>query len=227
MLAPYGNTFALWKQGAGTRWQSYKHHPFVEGLSDGSLPRGAFIEYLTQDYIFLRHFARAWALAVVKSESLEEMRTAASTVDALINHEMQLHVTTCAKEGISEQALFDAEEHPANLAYTRFVMDAGFSGDFLDLIAALAPCVFGYAEIGIRLARQKTDDTIYAPWISTYADTDYQKVCSAVGAMLHGAVTLRLGANAETSARWPRLQAQFTKATQLEVDFWQLGIDHA
>ena len=41
-----------------------------------------------------------------------------------------------------------AEEALGNLAYTRYVLEAGFSGDFLDLMAALAPCVLGYGEIG-------------------------------------------------------------------------------
>ena len=40
---------------------------FVEQLGDGSLPRKSFLHYLVQDYVFLVHFSRAWALAVVKS----------------------------------------------------------------------------------------------------------------------------------------------------------------
>jgi len=51
-------------------WQGYTHHPFVEGLRDGTLPRRCFVSYLIQDYVFLVHFARAWSMAVVKSETL-------------------------------------------------------------------------------------------------------------------------------------------------------------
>ncbi|MFT5969431.1 MAG: thiaminase/transcriptional activator TenA [Yoonia sp.] len=40
-------------------------------------------------------------------------------------------------------------------------------GDFLDLMAALAPCVMGYGEIGVRLAAEKSADTLYAAWIDT------------------------------------------------------------
>ncbi|SEK55074.1 hypothetical protein SAMN04488526_0860 [Jannaschia helgolandensis] len=38
-------------------------------------------------------------------------------------------------EGISEAELFAAREASQNLAYTRYVLDAGHSGDFLDLMA--------------------------------------------------------------------------------------------
>ena len=127
--------FAAWRASCQDVWEEYTQHRFVSGIGDGSLPREAFIHYLIQDYVFLVHFSRAWAMAVVKAGSLEEMRTAAGTVDALVNHEMQLHVETCAAEGIDEQTLFGAAEEPENMAYTRFVLSTGITGDFLDMMA--------------------------------------------------------------------------------------------
>ncbi len=162
----YGATFPLWRAAAGDAWRDYTRHAFVEGLRDGTLPREDFLRYLVQDYLFLIHFSRAWALAVTKAETLEEMRACADTVHALLGEEMRLHVTTCAAEGIPEAELFAARETPQNLAYTRYVLDAGHSGDFLDLMAALAPCVLGYGEIGMRLAAE-AGRTPYADWIAT------------------------------------------------------------
>ena len=227
MIAPdYGKTFALWREGPTGPWSAYTQHNFVEGLRDGTLPRASFIHYLIQDYVFLVHFSRAWSLATVKSETLEEMKICAGTVDALVNHEMALHVETCAKEGIDEATLFNASEEVANLAYTRYVMDAGMQGDFLDMMAALAPCVMGYGEIGLRLAAQKSDDSPYANWIATYADPEYQAVCTAVGAMIDNAVQRRIG-DLQNSPRAEILQNRFTMATNLEVDFWQMGLNGA
>ena len=153
--------FAGWRSASGDTWRQYIEHEFVLGLEDGSLPRSAFIAYLIQDYIFLLHFSRAWALAVVKAETAAQMRTAAATVNALINEEIQLHLQVCAREGISEAQLLEATEASENIAYTRFVMDAGLSGDLLDLLAALAPCVFGYHEIGLRLAGSHDTTALY------------------------------------------------------------------
>ena len=71
--APYGSpVYGAWRQEAAGDWQAYTHHAFVEQLGAGTLPREIFLHYLTQDYIFLFHFARAWALAVVKSETIAE-----------------------------------------------------------------------------------------------------------------------------------------------------------
>lgn len=224
MSAPdYGKTFGLLRTGAGQTWTDYTQHAFVEGLKDGSLPRESFLHYLVQDYVFLVHFARAWSLGVVKSETQQEMRVCAQTVDALVNHEMSLHVKTCAAAGIDESALFNAAEADANLAYTRYVLDAGLQGDFIDLIAALSPCVMGYGEIGVRLAADQSADTPYSEWIATYADPAYQTVCATVGDMMDAAVARRIGDFA-TSPRRAAVQARFTKATALEVGFWQMGL---
>ena len=140
MTPEYGSTFGKWRAAAGETWPAYTRHAFVEGMRDGTLPRAAFLHYLVQDYIFLIHFSRAWALAVTKADTIEEMRLCAATVNALIDEEMKLHIGICAEAGISEADLAKAEERTENLAYTRYVMDAGFSGDFLDLLANWGDC---------------------------------------------------------------------------------------
>lgn len=223
-MSGYGTTHAAWRASAGARWPAYTRHAFVEGLRDGTLPRAAFLHYLKQDYVFLIHFSRAWALAVVKSGSLDEMKAAAGTVDALVNTEMQLHVQTCATEGITEQELFATAEAPENMAYTRYVMDAGLSGDFLDLMAALAPCVLGYGEIGADLIASHSPDTAYLDWINTYGGQDYQALCRDVGQMIDDAVAARIGPSPQTSPRWASLQTRFDTATTLEARFWDMGL---
>jgi len=219
----YGDTFTVWRADAAQDWHAYTHHPFVEGLRDGTLPRDAYLRYLVQDYVFLVHFSRAWALAVVKAGTVEEMRFATNTLGALLNDEIALHVATCAREGIDEAALFAAPEAVQNIAYTRYVLDTGHSGDFLDLLAALAPCVLGYGEIGLRLAAGR-GDTGYGDWIDTYAAPDYQQTCREVGALIDGAVDRRLGPSPQDSPRWGTLSHRFGTAVRLEIGFWDMGL---
>lgn len=219
----YGRAFALMREAAGEAWGDYTRHAFVEGLRDGSLPNQAFLHYLRQDYVFLIHFSRAWALAVVKSETHEEMLGAVATVNALVAEEMQLHVGICEAAGIPQEELFATPERAENLAYTRYVLEAGYSGDLLDLLAALAPCVMGYGEIGARLGVEKTSDT-YADWINTYAGEGYQGDCAAVGQLLDSALERRLGKDFENSPRFAALCDKFRMATELEVNFWQMGL---
>ncbi|MDC3286996.1 thiaminase II [Alphaproteobacteria bacterium] len=222
----YGSSFAQFRAGAVNVWQEYVSHRFVTGMGDGTLPRAAFLYYLKQDYVFLIHFSRAWALAVTKADTVEEMRACTATLNALINEELKLHIELCGREGIDEATLFATKEAPQNLVYTRYVLDAGYSGDFLDMLAALAPCVLGYGEIGASLGASATSD-IYSEWINAYSSSEYQDVCGEFGVLMDNAIHSRLGTTAEHSARMPALQKRFTMATSLEVGFWQMGIEGA
>lgn len=214
------------KQADPALWRAYAGHEFVARLGDGSLPEAAFLTYLRQDYLFLIHFARAWALAVVKSDRIEEMRAAAVTMHALIDEEMRLHIETCAGYGISEAELGATAEAPETLAYTRFVIDAGVRGDLLDLLVALMPCVLGYGEIGLALAPtlDGAPNHPYRAWIETYAGPEYQAACQGAAALLTKVANRTIGADPRASPRWPDLRKLFATATALERDFWSMGL---
>tara|TARA_B100000686_G_scaffold10950_1_gene10977 strand:+ start:7097 stop:7783 length:687 start_codon:yes stop_codon:yes gene_type:complete len=220
----YGEIFNLLKDKTGYYWLNYTNHKFVKKLSKGSLNKSLYINYLIQDYIFLINFSRAWALLIVKSNSMSEMRIAADTVNNLINKEIQLHIETCLSEGISEEKLFSSEEELNNLAYTRYVLEAGYSGDFLDLLVTLSPCIFGYGEIGKKLINETKIDNPYNDWIKVYSGNDYQNLCINIGKMLDKAIYDRLGKNFKKHSKWSTLENKFLMATKLEINFWEMSI---
>ncbi|WP_440997061.1 thiaminase II [Arhodomonas sp. SL1] len=210
------------KGGCPDDWHAYTHHEFVQQLAEARLPEASFRHFLIQDYQFLIHFSRAWALAAYKSSSLADMKAATEVLNGLLHHEMALHVEYCRGWGIAPEELERAEEARANLAYTRYVLETGMSGDLLDLLAALAPCVVGYAEIGARLS--KAPETVlegnpYRSWIETYAGEEFQGLAQSVVAQMD-----RLFAERGSAARTPALTRIFTQATRLEQSFWEMGL---
>ena len=126
----YGNSFKLLKKKFSYEWKLYTGHTFVRKLSNNKLLEEKFLNYLVQDYLFLIQFSKAWSLAIIKSDNLEEMKICTNTVNGLINFEMDLHVKLCKKYGISEKDLDNAEEKNENIAYSRYVLESGYSGDF-------------------------------------------------------------------------------------------------
>ncbi len=213
--------FARLTSAAADEWREYTHHPFTDGMADGSLPEAAFQRYLVQDYLFLIEFARAYALAIYKSPTLADMREAAAGVAAILDVEMDLHVKLCAGWGLSPSALEQSSPEPEMLAYTRYVLDAGMRGDLLALKVALAPCVIGYAEIATRLAARPgalDAGNPYRVWIAEYAGDAYQQVAAAARDHLE-----RLAERYATPAREAELIALFREATRLEAEFWQMG----
>jgi thiaminase/transcriptional activator TenA len=208
---------------AGPTWQAYTRHEFVLRLADGTLPEAAFRHYLIQDYLFLLHFARAWGLAIYKSDTLAEMRRAQGLVAATLDIEIGLHVEYCRSWGIDPAAMAAAPEALQTIAYTRFVLDRGLAGDRLDLEVALAPCIVGYAEIAAeRMAANTTklDGNPYKSWLDMYASSEYQALAVEAKTALDEQFARRGG-----EGRLPALAASFTAATRLEADFWQMGLD--
>ena len=213
------------KVAAAADWATYVEHDFVRQMGEGSLPQAAFRTYLTQDYLFLIQFARAYALATYKSRTLADMRAAKAGLSAILDLEMELHVRLCGRWGLSPEELEAAPEHQATVAYTRYVLDCGQSGDLLDLHVALAPCVIGYAEIGARLAEKigpALESHPYREWIGEYAGEAFQAVARDARRHLD-----ELAARAMTERRFADLAALFGKASRLEADFWQMGLDGA
>jgi len=216
--------FDILKERNAGDWQRYCEHRFVRELADGSLPQEAFRHYLKQDYLFLIQFARAWGLAVYKSRDLAEIRQGLGSLKAIIDVEMGLHVRYCAEWGIDEVDLAGLQESRATLAYTRYVLDVGMSGDLLDLHVALAPCIIGYGEIANWILGQpfaKIAGNLYQEWIEMYAGEEYQEHIRSELEWLN----LRLSQVDET--RLNRLSLIFRDATRLEADFWQMGLDLA
>lgn len=216
--------FSRLKSAASTDWSSYVDHAFVRQLGDGTLPEAAFKTYLVQDYLFLIQFARAYALATYKSRTLDDMKSAQGGLANILD-EMNLHIKLCERWGLSPKDIESAPEHQATVAYTRYVLDCGMSGDLLDLHVALAPCVIGYAEIGKALAPNGVDalgDHPYREWIGEYASDGYQQVACRAEKHLDA-----LAARAMTEQRFGDLVKIFATASRLEADFWQMALDAA
>ena len=105
MTAEPAALFARLVAAADRDWRAYIRHPFVLLLASGELPEACFRRYLVQDYLFLIHFARAWGLAIYKSDALVEMRRAQRLVAVTLDVEIGLHVDYCRGWGLSEAAM--------------------------------------------------------------------------------------------------------------------------
>lgn len=215
--------FSDLKAACETDWRAYIQHDFVAQLADATLPRDSFQHYLKQDYLFLIHFARAFALAAYKSRTLADLRQAHEGLKAIVDLELGLHVDYCREWSITEAELEALPEARATMAYTRYVLDTGHRGDLLDLHVALAPCVIGYGEvanwINQRSSTVRGADNPYDAWIAMYESAEFQDAMQAEQQWIDA----RLGD--VTPARFEELVTVFRDATRLEIDFWAMGLE--
>ena len=209
-------TSELW-QGIGDIYRGILVHPFLTGLTDGSLPQGTFAFYVVQDALYLRQYAQA--LAAVASRAPDAAGTemfARHAADA-VAVERALHESLLTDLGIDPAAASAAKPAPTNLAYTSYLLAAIYGGSYADGIGAVLPCYWIYWEVGKELQRRGSPDPRYQRWIDTYGGEEFG---AAVRAVL--AVTDELGPVLAPRER-ERVHQHFRVTSRYEWMFWDMG----
>jgi thiaminase/transcriptional activator TenA len=209
-------TSELW-QGIGDIYRGILVHPFLTGLTDGSLPQGTFAFYVVQDALYLRQYAKA--LAAVASRAPDAAGTemfARHAADA-VAVERALHESLLTDLGIDPAAASAAKPAPTNLAYTSYLLAAIYGGSYADGIGAILPCYWIYWEVGKELQRRGSPDPRYQRWIDTYGGEEFG---AAVRAVL--AVTDELGPVLAPRER-ERVHQHFRVTSRYEWMFWDMG----
>jgi thiaminase (transcriptional activator TenA) len=203
---------------AADLWEGQHAHPFVRGVGDGTLPVERFAHYVRQDYLFLIEYARMLALGAARAGDLDTMRRFAELAQAILGEEMELHRAFAREFGIDEAQLESEPPAPTTQAYTDFLVRTAALGDLAELAAALLPCMWGYAELGQRLAAAGApSEERYARWIEMYASDEFEELA----AWCRGLVD-RLGAATNDEGRERMIRA-FVTCSRYELAFWEMG----
>ncbi len=193
-------------------WAAQHAHAFVRGIGDGTLDSHAFGIYVRQDYLFLAEYGRLLALASARAPRLDLQRRFADLAGEVLGTEMELHRGYAEEWGISEAELEAEEAAPVTRAYTDFLLRVAALGDFSELVAALLPCMWGYAEVAAALPRP--DDELYARWVDAYAGPEFQELAEWCREVCDEA--------AETADR-NRMRAAFLESSRHELAFWDVA----
>ena len=192
-------------------------HPFLRGLTDGSLPPETFRFYAVQDALYLRDFARALSLAAAHAPREEWIIMLNEHAAGALTVERTLHESFFAGWGLSPEAVAATPLAPTNLAYTTYLLAVAYGRPFHEAIAALLPCYWIYWEVGKTLERAGSRDPLYARWIGTYASEEFGAVVRAVLACTD---TLAAGLGDDDRAAMHR---HFVTTSRYEWMFWDMG----
>jgi thiaminase/transcriptional activator TenA len=203
------------RRAADSVWTAIHEHPMVQGIGDGSLDEDRFRYWVRQDYVYLVAYGRVLAYGAATAPDLERMGRFAELLDGTINTEMDLHRSYAAEFGIDEADLEATEPSPTTQAYTDFLVRTAATGTFGDLVAALLPCMWGFAETGERLAEGGLPDhELYADWIRTYSDEDFTDLADWCRNLMD-----EVAADATENAR-ERYERHFLTSSRYEYLFW-------
>ncbi|MCM3885412.1 thiaminase II [Frankia sp. R82] len=211
----------LWTSTQGV-YQAILRHPFLTGLTDGSLPRPAFGHFVVQDTYYLRDYARALAVCAAKAPTEADVRALATDAAEAIAAEQAMHADlrhalASAETGAGGAGGAEGRPDPVGpttQAYTSYLLAAVYGGSFLEGLAAVLPCYWIYARVGAELLAASSPDPLYARWIAAYGDPAFQAVADRVIAL-----TDRVGAEASPAER-DRAGAHFAVTARYEWMFW-------
>ena len=141
-------TESLWADVAPI-YDAILSHPFLRGLTGGDLPSDRFAYYVAQDAHYLRDYARALAVIGAKAPTHADAgmlaRHAAGTVDV----ELTLHAVLLPQLGLANEDLDRIPLSPTTLGYTSYLLATAYGGSFAEGLAAVLPCYWIYARVGI------------------------------------------------------------------------------
>lgn len=209
-------TTSLWR-GVEPIHAAILRHPFVTGLTDGTLPRESFRYYIVQDAHYLRTYARALALCAAKAPTPDDTVMFAGHAGGAIAAERELHAALLGDLGLTTAQAAAEPEAPATVAYTSYLLAACHGGSFAEALAAVLPCYWIYARVGAALVERGSPDPLYARWIAMYGGDEFQGVVDAVLAL-----TDRVGPGLSPADR-ERAHHHFTTTSRYEWMFWDAG----
>ncbi|RKT16701.1 thiaminase/transcriptional activator TenA [Streptomyces sp. 1114.5] len=189
-------------------------HPFIHGLTDGTLPREAFRHFVVQDSHYLRDYARALAVCAAKAPTEADVRAFADDAIGALAAEQGMHAEfMTAFGGTAEQAAAEPVL-PTTRAYTSYLLATVHGGSFAEAVGAVLPCYWIYARVGEALLAQGSPDPLYAKWIATYGDEAFQSVVRRVLAL-----TDRIGEEISPAER-RKVVEHFVTTSRYEWMFW-------
>jgi thiaminase (transcriptional activator TenA) len=209
-------TEELWR-GITDIYDAILAHPFLTGLTDGSLPESAFAFYVVQDALYLQRYAQALAAVASRAPGGAQTEMFARHAASVVTVERSLHDSLLADLGIDPASVGMAEPAPTTLAYTSYLLATIGGGSYAEGVGAVLPCYWIYWEVGKELLRRGSPDPRYQRWIDTYSGEEFGGDVREVLAVTDG-----LGAGLASSER-ASLHRHFRATSRYEWMFWDMG----
>ena len=200
-------------------WKAYNEHPFVMGIQNGTLARDKFRYYIMQDFIYLKDYAKVYALGVAKAKSMESANLFGKYI-GVMNGELDVHKGYIGRIGVTQEEIDAMKPSLDNLSYTSYMMRIAYDEGEVEILTAVLSCAYSYEVIAKKIIENRpesVDDPFYGDWIRGYASDEY----AAGNAILMD--TLDRLSSHYTDAQLEHLEDIFVACSRYELAFWQMA----
>ncbi|ADG74534.1 phosphomethylpyrimidine kinase [Cellulomonas flavigena DSM 20109] len=186
--------------------------PFVRGLADGTLRVEEFEQYLYQDALYLAQYSRVLARASQLATEPAAQAFFARGASRCLEVETRLHEDRLARAGHR----WSGPASTATTAYVDHLLAVAATGSYAEVVAAVLPCYWLYADIGARVLARAGDLSThpYRDWVGTYGDPEFA-AATADACAFADAAARDVGAGTRA-----RMLAAFTTSCAHEVAFF-------
>jgi thiaminase/transcriptional activator TenA len=208
------------KAKAAKVWEEGYTHPFVQELGKGILDKEKFKFYLLQDYHYLLQYSKVFAIAAIKSDTEELMTRFTKIQYFILANEMDLHRAYMTDFGVTPDDIAAVKPSLYNRTYTANMLAVGQTEGLAEVLAAVFPCAWTYADYGKRLKEQyadKLETNFYKTWIEKYAGEEFSDSFE----WFYDALD-RLVENMTDKQR-ERIEEIFISSVEFEYLFWEMS----
>lgn len=200
-------------------WEASYHHPFVQGIGNGTLDIDKFRFFMEQDYLYLIEYCRLFALGSLKAHNLQTMTVFADLLHSTLKVEMDLHRQYAERIGIEKEKLEQVQPAATTVAYTSYMLNVSQRGSLAELVAAVLPCTWSYYEIGTRLHEipGASEHEFYGEWVKMYASAEFGELAKWLKDLMN---ELAEGKR-EEELKW--LEDIFVTTSKYEYMFWEMS----
>lgn len=159
-------------------WDKCSATLFVQDMKDGKLSIEDFKEYMIQDSIYLKNYARVYGKAIYHAETLREIQLYYSILNFVTDTESAVRLNYLRQFGMTDDDIEFIALLPENQNYIDFLFETAERGNGYEILMAVLPCMLSYSYIFRKLAEQpESRESKYWDFIQDYADDRYAESC--------------------------------------------------
>lgn len=207
----------LLREATKESWKLSLNHPFVQGIVSGDLPLETFKNYILQDIYYLKHYGKVHAFAAAHSDDFHVAAKLAEKAKKTAEAELTVHKEHAGILKITNAEIENFKPAPTAYAYTSHLYRASLSGSLAQIVAAMLPCYWLYADIGLTYKDAKPKEEIYQNWLNTYGSEWFQESTQEMIDLLDGL------AEKASETEKEKIKEQFILAKEYELAFWEMS----
>lgn len=205
------------KQATQHSWELSLNHPFVRGIADGTLPLSTFKNYIMQDIYYLKHYGKVHAFGAAHADDFSVAASLAEKAKNTAQAELTVHKEHADILNITDEEMENFKPAPTAYAYTSHLYRAALSGNLGEIVAAMLPCYWLYADIALKYQDAKPEEKIYANWLEMYRSDWFQDSTKEMIDLMNEI------AEEASSKEKEKIKEQFIIAKEYELAFWEMS----